>query len=240
MATPTIKTTLNTETTKGIVRWVAQMLFGLISFGAILFLCAGRLNWVAGWFYLGLNALTQILSAFVLIPRQAEMLADRSALREGTKGFDRYLAPAVMILGTLVVAVTAGLDARFSWSGSFPTGWWIFGIVVAFASQMFVLWAMASNPFFSTTVRIQEERGHRVVHKGPYNIVRHPGYAGSLVYNLAVPLLLASWWTFIPALLTILLLFIRTSLEDRTLQAELDGYLDYSKSTQYRLIPGIW
>jgi len=228
------------EKEKGIARWAGQMIGALIVFGAILFLCASRLNWVAGWVYLGINAFTQAFSALVLIPRQSEMLAERSSVREGTKGYDRFLAPAVAVFGSLAVIVTAGLDARFGWSAPFPTGWWVFGLVLAFASQMFVLWAMASNPFFSTTVRIQEERGHSAIQSGPYRLVRHPGYAGSVIYNLTVPVLLTSFWTFIPALLTILLLIVRTRLEDGTLQAELPGYLPYSEMVRYRLMPGIW
>ena len=104
---------------------------------------------------------------------------------------------------------------------------------------MFVLWAMASNPYFATTVRIQEERGHTVTTQGPYHLVRHPGYAGSLVYNLVLPLMLGSWWVYIPSLLTILLTFVRTGLEDRTLRAELPGYSEYAAQTHYRLIPGV-
>lgn len=232
--------TTKTVPPKGSYRWVGQMIGALVISGGVLFLLAGKLNWFAGWVYLGMNALTQILSAIVLIPRQPEMLADRSEAHKGTKRYDRIMAPAVAILGSLVVIVIAGLDARFGWSVPFPTGWWVLGLVLALPSQMVVLWAMASNPFFSTTVRIQEERGHSVIQIGPYGVVRHPGYAGALVYTLAVPLVLVSWWTFIPSLITILLLLIRTGLEDRTLQEELPGYLEYSTSVRFRLIPGIW
>ena len=105
---------------------------------------------------------------------------------------------------------------------------------------MFVLWAMASNPFFAATVRIQSERGQEVVSAGPYRLVRHPGYLGALVYNLAIPLVLGSLWTFIPALFTIALLVVRTALEDRTLQAELPGYAAYTAAVRRRLIPGLW
>jgi protein-S-isoprenylcysteine O-methyltransferase Ste14 len=99
---------------------------------------------------------------------------------------------------------------------------------------------MASNRFFATTVRIQQERGHQVVATGPYRYVRHPGYAGSILYTLAIPIVLGSWWTFIPAALTVVLLVLRTGLEDRTLQADLPDYKNYSKRTSYRLFPGLW
>ena len=229
-----------TEITRGVVRWAIQMLMAMIIFGAILFLAAGRLGWILGWVYLGMNALTQILSAVVLIPRRPDMLAERSQTREGSKGWDRFFAPAITIIGTLMIMITAGLDARFRWSLPINKGLIGFGFVLAFCSQMFVLWAMASNPFFSTTVRIQNDRGHHVIYSGPYHLVRHPGYLGSLVYNLAIPLALGSIWTFLPSLLTILLIVVRTSFEDRTLQAELPGCSDYAAIVQYQLIPGIW
>lgn len=222
------------------MRWAGQMVAALVIAWVILFLAAGKLDWTAGWVYLGMNFLTQVLSTIVLLPRQAGMLAERSKVREGTKGWDRVLAPAITIFGTLAVLVTAGLDARFGWSAPISGGLWGAAIAVAFGSQMFVLWAMATNPFFATTVRIQDERGHRVVSGGPYRLVRHPGYFGSLIYNLAIPLVLGSLWTFLPALLTIALLVVRTRLEDRTLQAELPGYPQYAAAVRQRLIPGVW
>jgi protein-S-isoprenylcysteine O-methyltransferase Ste14 len=235
-----IETGSKAKVAQGIVRWAGQMIAAMGIFGAILFLAAGRLDWLAGWVYLGMNTLTQVLSAVVLIPRQSGMLAERSRVREGTKGWDRFLAPAIALVGTLVVLITAGLDARFAWSAPISSGVWRLGLALAFCSQMFVLWAMASNPFFALTVRLQDERGHTVVSSGPYRFVRHPGYLGSVLYNLACPLVLGSLWTFLPALLTIALLFVRSGLEDRTLQAELPGYREYAASVRYRLIPGVW
>ncbi|HVM70442.1 MAG TPA: isoprenylcysteine carboxylmethyltransferase family protein [Anaerolineales bacterium] len=225
---------------RGVLRWAGQMISALVIFGALLFLVAGRLDWMQGWVYLGMNALTQALSAVYLIPRRPDMLAERSQVREGTKGWDRLLAPAILIVGTFAVLLTAGLDVRFGWSEPIPGGLWWAGLGFAFASQMFVLWAMASNPYFATTVRIQADRNHTVSTQGPYRLVRHPGYAGSLVYNLALPLVLGARWVFIPALLTIVLTFLRTALEDRTLQKELAGYREYASQTRYRLIPGVW
>jgi protein-S-isoprenylcysteine O-methyltransferase Ste14 len=96
------------------------------------------------------------------------------------------------------------------------------------------------NRFFSGTVRIQTERGHHVVTDGPYRFVRHPGYAGALLGFVLIPLLLDSVWAFIPAVLLIAITFVRTALEDATLQKELPGYAEYAQTTRYRLIPGIW
>ncbi len=99
---------------------------------------------------------------------------------------------------------------------------------------------MLSNPFFSTVVRIQKERGHAVTSRGPYGFVRHPGYAGMIVFTVAMPLILNSLWALAPAFFTVAATALRTALEDRMLQRELDGYADYSARVRYRLIPGLW
>ena len=236
-----IKTSTHRDRTRqGIMRWAGQMIAFLVIFGSILFLSAGRLDWAPGWAYLGINALTQLLSALILIPRRPEMLAERSQVREGTKDWDRLLTPGVVLLGPGAMIIVAGLDARFGWTPFIGNGLWVAGILLAFGCQMFVLWAMASNPFFAGTVRIQSERGHAVVREGPYQLIRHPGYLGALLFSLACPFVLSSWWVILPAAFTDVLIIIRSWLEDRTLQAELPGYKEYASAVRYRLIPGIW
>jgi protein-S-isoprenylcysteine O-methyltransferase Ste14 len=107
-------------------------------------------------------------------------------------------------------------------------------------NDVLFVWATAANTFFSRIVRIQPERDHTVVTGGPYRYVRHPAYAGAILYELAVPVLLASWPSLIVSSLNVLLLILRTALEDRTLQAELIGYSDYARRVRVRLLPGIW
>ena len=90
-------------------------------------------------------------------------------------------------------------------------------------------------------MRIQSDRNHHVIESGPYGIVRHPGYTATILgLVLATPLLLGSWWAFIPAVLSTVCLIIRTALEDRTLQKELSGYEVYTHKVRYRLLPGLW
>ena len=101
-------------------------------------------------------------------------------------------------------------------------------------------WAIAANPFFSTAVRIQNDRSHTLVDEGPYRYVRHPGYAGMLVYSLAAPIALGSLWALVPAGLVVCVIVVRTLLEDRTLRAELEGYEAYTGRVRYRLIPRFW
>jgi len=123
-------------------------------------------------------------------------------------------------------------------TGDIALGWHLAGILLFIIHWVLFIWAMACNPFFSESVRIQEN--HQVAQRGPYRLVRHPGYLGNLIGCLGHPLLLGSWWAFIPAILTIIAFIIRTALEDKTLQKELAGYPDYAGQVRFRLLPGIW
>jgi protein-S-isoprenylcysteine O-methyltransferase Ste14 len=134
----------------------------------------------------------------------------------------------------------AGLDVRLGWTGGLPLWLHLIGSVACAAGYSLFMWAMVSNAFFVEGMRIQEERGHTVATGGPYRWVRHPGYAGDVLAAVATPFLLGSLWSLIPAVVTALLFVVRTALEDRTLQEELDGYRAFAGRVRYRLIPGVW
>jgi protein-S-isoprenylcysteine O-methyltransferase Ste14 len=140
----------------------------------------------------------------------------------------------------LVRYIVAGLDQRYGWRGGWPAVAQIAALTLCALGYALIVWATASNPFFSQIVRIQAERGHTIATGGPYRTVRHPAYAGALLYELAVPVLLASWPALIASGLNVVLLILRTALEDRTLHAELAGYADYARRVRYRLLPGVW
>jgi protein-S-isoprenylcysteine O-methyltransferase Ste14 len=212
---------------------------GLAMFVAALLAPAGRLDWSAAWVYLGIVTASMILNLLYLRRKNPEVIARRTQLAAGTKRWDvvwsAFFGPLF-----LAVYVVAGLDAgRYGWS-SMPGWLWLAGLALFLPGAALFGRAMGENPFFEKTVRIQSDRGHRVVDTGPYRRVRHPGYVGFFGWIVAVPLLLGSWWAFIPALLSIAAMVVRTALEDRTLQAELPGYADYAKRVRYRLVPGLW
>jgi len=96
------------------------------------------------------------------------------------------------------------------------------------------------NPFAEPAVRIQKERQHVAIAKGPYRFVRHPMYTGLILGSASPPLILGSAWALVPAALIMVLFLVRAALEDRTLRAELQGYAEYAQKTRYRLVPGIW
>ncbi len=144
------------------------------------------------------------------------------------------------LFGPLAVWIVAGLDERFGWSAPFAPWVQVVALVAVALSYLLGNWAMVANRYFSSVVRIQEDRGHTVVSGGPYRFVRHPAYTGSLFGTLAMAIALGSWWALIPAGVDAVGLIVRTGLEDRTLQAELPGYANYARQTRYRLFPGIW
>jgi protein-S-isoprenylcysteine O-methyltransferase Ste14 len=140
----------------------------------------------------------------------------------------------------LPLFIVAGLDHRLVWSPDFPSWLNILGLMVAAAGYGFAGWAFLENRFFSAVVRIQSERGHAVCDTGPYKMVRHPGYSGSVLATVAMALALDSVWILIPATVAVVIAVVRTALEDRTLQEELPGYRQYADRVRYRLIPWIY
>jgi protein-S-isoprenylcysteine O-methyltransferase Ste14 len=207
---------------------------------AILFLAAGRLDWTAAWVYLGMRILATAVFSVYILRTNPEIINERGRSNpEKTKPWDKVFG-AIYAPTLFIAPLVAGLDAvRFGWS-SVPLVWQIVGGLLMIPAIVLPYWAMAVNPFLVTTVRLQDERGHYVVNVGPYRYVRHPMYSGVLLLSVAAPLLLGSLWMFVPNAVASLAFIIRTALEDRTLQAELPGYADFTRQTRYRLLPGVW
>ena len=171
---------------------------------------------------------------------KTDLIEERAKPGPGTKWWDKiFLALYLpMYLGVYLIAC---LDAgRFGWSPPLPIAVYILGYLVLFLAHYLVMWAMWTNMFFSSTVRIQTDRGHTVVQDGPYRFMRHPGYVGAIVMPACFSLVLGSLWGLIPSGVIAILLIIRTYLEDVTLQRELPGYAEYAGNVKYRLVPRIW
>ncbi len=208
-------------------------------FISIWFWLAGGLNWFRGWAFIGLLIVGQTLSTVYIGRKDPELLRRRAQIGQGTKTWDLVLL-TIFGLTYLAILIVAALDAQHHWSKM--TLWlWLIGAGLHVFFVVVITWAMAVNTHFEKTVRIQSDRHHRVIESGPYRIVRHPGYIAIILgLILATPLLLGSWWAFIPAILAMVCLIIRTILEDRTLRQELSGYEAYTKKVPYRLLPGFW
>jgi protein-S-isoprenylcysteine O-methyltransferase Ste14 len=225
-----------------IARYVLQHALFVLPQVAGLLIASGRLDWLMAWVYIGVNLAGVVVNALVLIPRNPELVVDR-ARSAGKRDMDRVLAGVMALYGPLSICIVAGLDTRFGWSAGaarIPVAMVAAALLVAALGSLLVTWAMASNRFFYGVLRIAKDRGHAVATSGPYRYVRHPGYAGIIAFDLAMPVILGSLWALIPAALTVCLIFVRTALEDRALQGKLEGYEEYADRVRYRLIPGIW
>jgi protein-S-isoprenylcysteine O-methyltransferase Ste14 len=227
------------KTTHKVVRWLVREFMGTVTMAVILFLTAGRLDWMAGWALVIITALWVIATALVVIPRYPELLAERVGPKKGTKTWDTILL-SIYGLVTIVRYVVAGLDVRYGWTTGISAPVQIVALIIAALGYGLVVWATGTNAYFSQTARIQTERGHRVVTSGPYHFVRHPGYIGMILFELASAIMLGSWWALLLSGVSTVLFIIRTALEDKMLHDELQGYTDFAQQTRYRLIPGIW
>jgi protein-S-isoprenylcysteine O-methyltransferase Ste14 len=208
----------------------------------VLFISAGRLQWWEGWAYTGMTLVVLVLSRSLMLLKNPDMARERAEAgqRENVKAWDKILLPVIAVYGPLISWIIAGLDERFGWTPDLPDYIQIIALGVIFLCSMVGTWAMVVNRFFSSHVRIQTDRGHTVVSTGPYRLVRHPGYAGSILAWIAAPVFFSSYWVVIPSVMVIILTIIRTALEDRTLKEELPGYSEYTERVRYRLVPGVW
>jgi protein-S-isoprenylcysteine O-methyltransferase Ste14 len=204
--------------------------------GGVLFVSAGRLD--LPWFWAFLAVHTALLAV-----QQSNERDDlrRERAHPGPGGYDRYLR-AISLPFYAAHLVVAGLDAgRFGWSGSsIPAAGHAAGLVAYACGMGLAMWAMAVNRFFSPVARIQSERGHQTISRGPYRYVRHPGYAGGLIAMLGGGIALGSWWSLLPLVPVAALTLRRTVMEDRMLQSGLEGYATYAEQVPSRLVPGLW
>lgn len=207
--------------------------------GAILFISAGRLDWIMGWAFMAVYSFI-LLIGLMVVPLDPELIEERTQVKEGVKDWDKPITIAGSILYPLTILIVAGLDLRLGWSPEISLSIQIVALIFAASGYGISAWAMSVNKFYARCVRIQGERGHSVISEGPYQIIRHPGYGGQIIFSLSSALALGSLWTLIPSGLFALLLVIRTKLEDDVLQNELSGYKAYTRRVRYHLLPGVW
>jgi protein-S-isoprenylcysteine O-methyltransferase Ste14 len=222
-------------------RILLRMFVVVCLFPLLPMIISGDWAWWEAWAYALISIPGFILSRALAAQRHPDIIEERARSMDmaDAKSWDKVLAPT-LALGSLLILIVAGLDRLFHWTDPFSFGTKIVALGAILFGYWLGSWALIENRFFSGVVRIQKDRGHRVVSTGPYRFVRHPGYVGALCAYIAMPLLLDSLWAFIPAFLLVATVVLRTSLEDKTLQEELPGYKEFAQRTRYRLIPGIW
>lgn len=225
---------------RGIIRWAIRGVAFKLFVAALLMVSAGRWDWLMGWLYVAVFLLFDVATALVVLPRSPELLIERSTRQSGTKDWDKVIMPLASGFLPMASWIVAGLNERFGWPPHVGSHVQTAAAVITVVGYGIVVWAMGANAYFSPVARIQSERGHTVATAGPYQIIRHPGYLGAILFTAAVPLMLGSWWALIPGIAGAVLYVVRTELEDRFLQEELKGYREYALEVEHRLLPGVW
>lgn len=219
--------------------YIIKHLFGSLLFFAIIFISAGRIDYAQGLAYVAIGLFMVVLN-YTVLRIEPELQKERSKPGEDTKKWDKAIL-GISFLVTILMYIIAGLDSgRYRWSPDFHWSFYLLGAILTTLGQLLFLIAQKQNRFFSSTVRIQINRDQSVCDTGLYKIVRHPAYLGSIIQSIGFPFIFGSAWSTIPICAMIILLIIRTNLEDRTLKNELKGYLDYSEKTRCKIIPYVW
>lgn len=220
---------------------IVKLLVFIVLVPMLPLLISWRWDWWLAWFYALGNTLGFVISRYLANRSNPGLLAERGKFlkHDNTEPWDRILAP-LLALGGGLLPLTVGLEARFGQTVSFPLWVHLSAIALFLIGMVLASWALITNSYFSGTVRIQKDREQKVISSGPYRWMRHPGYSGGLLIYIATPFLLDSLWAFLPLAFLLVVMVIRTSLEDRTLQAKLEGYREYASEVRFRLLPGIW
>lgn len=219
-------------------RALGSLAITLLVMAVLLFLPAGTLGWVRGWWYFALFV-AAILVAIVYIWRvDPELFAIRRKPQAGTKPWDLAFVAVTLTSMTAILPV-AGLDFRIGWS-QLPDGIVWVGYLIFAGGFWLTAWAQGVNRHFELTVRIQTDRAHTVVDTGPYATVRHPGYIGGVALGIGTALALGSLIALVPAIICTIALALRTLAEEATLREELPGYADYMRKVRFRWVPAIW
>jgi protein-S-isoprenylcysteine O-methyltransferase Ste14 len=223
-----------------VVKVAFQSLILLLIMAVFLFVPAGSLDWLMGWAILILFVVENSGTLLVLVIIEPGLVKERFEVPGEIYKWDRLLTSIPKLLMFLVMLPLAGFDYRYGWSQPFPVCLQWIALTLFVLAGGLVSWAMLVNHFFAAAVRIQTDRGHKVISSGPYRWVRHPGYLGWIVQFITAPLALGCWWALIPGLGGAVCYIIRTALEDQVLWKELTGYANYAQKVCYRLLPGIW
>ncbi|NLA25571.1 MAG: isoprenylcysteine carboxylmethyltransferase family protein [Bacteroidales bacterium] len=218
---------------------VVTPIFWIALMGFAFFIAAGSISIARAWIYIGLYLISSLVSSFILYIKTPDLLNDRGAKKQGTKKADTFLLASYFIFAIIITPIIAGLDYRYK-TTLLSNTYLYFGLFLLVISAIITTWAMLSNKFFEGTIRVQTEKEHEVINTGLYKIVRHPGYTGIIIGSLAMPLSLGSLLSFIPCLIAIIIIILRTYYEDISLQKELNNYSKYCQEVKYRLVPFIW
>ncbi len=223
-----------------VAQWLFQSLAWLIVFALLLFVPAGTLHWPAAWVLLGFMLASSLLFGGWLAKNDPALLVERMRLpiRPDQPSADKKFLFAFLVF-SVIWFIAIGLDERFH-ASQMPLAAQAIGLLILTLSSALIMWVFRENSFAAAVVRVQAERGHRVISSGPYAFVRHPMYSAAVLFMIGMALLLGSWWGTAISPVFAILFGLRTRIEERTLTNGLPGYADYAARVRYRLVPGLW
>ena len=216
--------------------------FYLLVFPVILLFLGGDWRWPEGWFYSIVFYVMCSADLLYLHFKDPELLKERfgSPVQKEQKTWDKVLL-MLFFIEFLVWFAIMPLDARrFRWSPEFPLWTRITGALLLVLAMLMVFEALRENTFAAPVVKMQKERGQRVISTGMYAVVRHPMYAGAVLLFISTPLLLGSVYGLLIGLLLIVTIAARSLGEEAMLKQELEGYRDYTKKVKWRIIPFVF
>ena len=204
------------------------------------FLAAGTVFWFYGWIFWILFSSCYFGNVLWMFRHNPGLITERSTgFKPDEPTWDKaYMVLILILVGIWLISIP--LDAvRFHWS-HMPTWLHVVGAIVLSCSFYLLYLTFRENPYASSAVRIQEDRGQTVVSTGPYRYVRHPMYAAGLLFFLGSGLLLGSWIGVLLGLPLVGILARRAAGEERVLRMGLKGYDAYMTQVRWRLIPHVW
>ena len=216
------------------VTWICVM-------GAALFVPAGTIDWLGGWIFMTEMVLFSAASVAWLAKYDPSLLKERlgGPIQKGQTLWDKFFMLTMLVIwyGWMVLMA---LDVK-RWHLSEAPDWVTYaGAVLIALGFLAVLRTFRENSFAAPVIKIQQERGQKVIDTGPYAVVRHPMYAAALLYMLGTPLVLGSWVGLVALPVIVGFLIVRIFIEEATLRKGLPGYREYAARVRYRLVPGIW
>jgi protein-S-isoprenylcysteine O-methyltransferase Ste14 len=210
-----------------LLRWVLPIAF---------FVWVGwHLGLIRYWVFLAI-----IIGWVVYVSRSVDPTLFRERFKPAGPTVDRYALAAIRATAAVSLALTLVDIDRLHWSDDVPAMVRAAAMIVLIACLALLARSMIANRFFSTAIRLQTDRGHRVVDAGPYRYVRHPGYVAMTLVTPAIAVALGSWYGALVALAYSALIVRRAAVEDRYLRAHLEGYAEYAERVRFRVIPGVW
>lgn len=220
------------------IRAIGWLLVLLVVMGAVLFVSAWTFNYWQAWVFLSVFGLSSLAVTVYLMKNDPKLLERRM---HGGPTAEKELSQKIIMsaasIGFAAILIVPALDHRWHWSAVPPYAV-IAGNILIVLGWTIILFVFRENTFTSATVEVAADQ--RVVSTGPYAVVRHPMYSGSLLYFLGIPIALGSWWGLLVGILMMPVFVLRLFDEEKLLARNLPGYSEYMDRVKYRLVPFVW